>query len=67
MDRGAWRATVPGVTRAGDDWVTKPLPPPYPRASLPDAQGRTLRVWLRICTDLARVEALVWDTLQLSF
>ena len=27
MDRGAWRATVQGVTRAGHDLVTKP--PPY--------------------------------------
>ena len=23
MDRGAWRATVHGVTRVGHDWVTK--------------------------------------------
>ena len=23
MDRGAWQATVHGVTRIGDDWVTQ--------------------------------------------
>ena len=29
MDRGAWRATVPGVARVGHDLVTKPpIPPP---------------------------------------
>ena len=28
MDRGAWRATVHGVTRVGHDLVTKPPPPP---------------------------------------
>ena len=27
MDRGAWRATVHGVTRARHDLLTKPLPP----------------------------------------
>ena len=27
MDRGAWRATVHGVTRARHDFVTKPPPP----------------------------------------
>ena len=26
MDRGAWRATVPGVARVGNDLATKPLP-----------------------------------------
>ena len=26
MDRGAWRATVHGVTRVGQDLVTKPPP-----------------------------------------
>ena len=26
MDRGAWLATVHGVTRVGLDWVTKPPP-----------------------------------------
>ena len=26
MDRGAWRATVHGVTRVGPDLVTKPPP-----------------------------------------
>ena len=29
MDRGAWQATVRGVTRAGHDLVTKPPPPPH--------------------------------------
>ena len=29
MDRGAWRATVHGVTRVGHDLETKPLPPPW--------------------------------------
>ena len=24
MDRGAWQATVPGITRVRQDWVTKP-------------------------------------------
>ena len=28
MDRGAWRATVHGVTRVGHDLETKPPPPP---------------------------------------
>ena len=28
MDRGAWRATVHGVTRVGHDLATKPPPPP---------------------------------------
>ena len=28
MDRGAWQATVPGVTRVGHDLVTKQPPPP---------------------------------------
>ena len=28
MDRGAWRATVHGVTRVGHELVTKPPPPP---------------------------------------
>ena len=28
MDRGAWRATVHGVTRVGYDLATKPPPPP---------------------------------------
>ena len=28
MDRGAWQATVPGVTRLGHDLETKPPPPP---------------------------------------
>ena len=27
MDRGAWRATVHGVARGGQDLVTKPPPP----------------------------------------
>ena len=29
MDRGAWRATVHGVTRVGQDLVTKPTPHVY--------------------------------------
>ena len=28
IDRGAWWATVPGVTRVRHDLATKPLPPP---------------------------------------
>ena len=28
MDRGAWRATVYGVARVGQDLATKPPPPP---------------------------------------
>ena len=28
MDRGAWQATVHGVTRVGHDLETKPPPPP---------------------------------------
>ena len=28
MDRGAWQATVHGVTRVGHDLVTKQAPPP---------------------------------------
>ena len=27
-DRGAWQATVHGVSRVGHDWETKPPPPP---------------------------------------
>ena len=27
MDRGAWQATVHGVTRVGHDLLTKPPPP----------------------------------------
>ena len=30
MDRGAWRATVYGVERAGHNLLTKLLPPPLP-------------------------------------
>ena len=30
MDRGAWRATVHGITRVGHDLLTKPPPPPPP-------------------------------------
>ena len=29
MDRGAWQATVHGVSRVGRDLATKPPPPPY--------------------------------------
>ena len=29
MDRGAWRATVHGVTRVGHVTMTKPPPPPH--------------------------------------
>ena len=29
MDRGAWQATVHGITRVGHDLATKPLPPIY--------------------------------------
>ena len=29
MDRGAWLATVHGVTRIGHDLATKPPPPSY--------------------------------------
>ena len=29
MDRGAWQATVSGVTRVRHNLVTKPPPPPY--------------------------------------
>ena len=29
MDRGAWRATIHGVARAGDNLDTKPPPPPF--------------------------------------
>ena len=28
MERGAWRATIHWVSRAGHDWATKPLPSP---------------------------------------
>ena len=36
MDRGAWQATVYGVTRVRHDLVTKPPPPPpSPLLSLP--------------------------------
>ena len=30
MDRGAWQATVHGVTRVRHDLATKPPSPPYP-------------------------------------
>ena len=29
LDRGAWRATIHGVTRVGQDLVTKPTPHVY--------------------------------------
>ena len=29
MDRGAWQATVHGITRVRHDLVTKPPPPPF--------------------------------------
>jgi len=29
MDRGAWQATLHGVTRVGHDLATKPPPPPF--------------------------------------
>jgi len=32
MDRGAWWATVHGVTRVGHNLATKPLSPPEGRA-----------------------------------
>ena len=32
-DRGAWQATVPGVTRIEHDQATKPPPPPQPTES----------------------------------
>ena len=30
IDRGAWQATVNGVSRVGHDLATKPPPPPLP-------------------------------------
>ena len=33
MDRGAWQATVHGVTRVGHNLVTKPQPPPLQNVS----------------------------------
>ena len=33
MDRGAWQATVHGITRVGHDLVTKPPPPPYTKVN----------------------------------
>ena len=35
MDRGAWQATVHGVTRVGHDLATKPPPPPKPTQLAP--------------------------------
>ena len=35
MDRGAWQATVHGVTRVGHNLATK-LPPPPPLGHLPE-------------------------------
>ena len=29
MNRGAWQATVHGITRVGHDLVTKPPPPSF--------------------------------------
>ena len=37
MDRGAWQATVHGVSRVGRDLATKPPPPPYTtKCSIPE-------------------------------
>ena len=33
MDRGAWQATVHGVTRVRHDLATKPPPPPNKQTS----------------------------------
>ena len=39
MDRGAWQATVHGVTRVGHDLATKPPPPSHPFQSLAAPSG----------------------------
>ena len=43
MDRGAWRATVHGVTRVGHDFVTRSPPPPLIRRT--DAKAEAPIVW----------------------
>ena len=43
MDRGAWRATVHGVTRVGHNFTTKSPPPPFIRRT--DAKGEAPMVW----------------------
>ena len=37
MERGAWQATVHGVTRVGHDLGAKPPPPPPPPQSKPSS------------------------------
>ena len=39
MDRGAWQATVHGVTRVGHDLVTKPPPPPLENSQVYENPG----------------------------
>ena len=43
MDKGAWRATVHGVTRVGHAVVTKPPPPPLPLETLECLQASSSR------------------------
>ena len=58
MDRGAWRATVPGVTRVGHDWVTKPLK--YERKQLNQGRRIDSSVWriLLACVYKSREESI---------
>ena len=44
MDRGAWWATVPGVTRVGHDLATKP-PPPVIRILRQQQQKKVFSSW----------------------
>ena len=40
MDRGAWQATIHGITWVRHDLVTKPPPPPWNRSRLKDTENR---------------------------
>ena len=49
MDRGAWQATVHGVTRVGHDLVTKPPPPPPNNKFLTSANRAFSMIYCMLC------------------
>ena len=55
MDRGAWQATVHGITRVGHDLVTKPPPP----------LGGDLGPWETCSPSLVRVTHIHWRFVSL--
>ena len=50
MDRGAWQATVHGVTRVGHDLATKPPPTHCQARSQKTGMSRATRLWIRPST-----------------